>query len=66
MPGVLAEIYATLGDKDRAFYWLEHAYQHKYNLGFDGGLLWLKGNQFYGPLRADPRFADLVRRVGLP
>jgi TolB-like protein/DNA-binding winged helix-turn-helix (wHTH) protein/tetratricopeptide (TPR) repeat protein len=66
LPGTLAEIYSLLGDKDRAFYWLEDAYQHKYSLGADGGMLWLKGDPFYGPLHSDPRFADLVRRVGLP
>lgn len=65
-PGMLAEIYCLLGDKNRALYWLEDAYRHKYSLGADGGLLWLKGNPFYGPLRSDPRYADLVRRVGLP
>lgn len=66
LPGMLAEVYCLLGDKERAFYWLEDAYRHKYSLGSDGALLWLKGNPFYGPLRRDPRFADLVRRVGLP
>jgi TolB-like protein/Tfp pilus assembly protein PilF len=66
MPGILAEVYSTTGDKDRALYWLEDAYQHKYSLGSDGGLLWLKGNPMYAPLRSDPRFAEMVRRVGLP
>jgi TolB-like protein/DNA-binding winged helix-turn-helix (wHTH) protein len=66
LPGMLAEVYCLLGAKDRAFYWLEDAYRHKYSLGADGTLLWLKGNPFYAPLHADPRFADLVRRVGLP
>jgi TolB-like protein/DNA-binding winged helix-turn-helix (wHTH) protein len=66
VPGMMAEIYSLLGDKDRAFYWLEDAYRHKYSLGADGGMLWLKGNPFYVPLRSDPRIADLVRRVGLP
>jgi len=66
MPGTMAETYCLLGDKERAFFWLEDAYRHKYSLGADGGLLWLKGNPFYVPLRSDPRFADLVRRVGLP
>jgi TolB-like protein len=66
MPGMMAETYCLLGDKERAFFWLEDAYRHKYSLGADGGMLWLKGNPFYAPLRSDPRFADLVRRVGLP
>ena len=66
LPGMLAETYSLAGDKDRAFYWLEDAYRHKYSLGADGGLLWLKGNPFFVPLQSDPRFTDLVRRVGLP
>jgi len=66
VPGMLAEVYSLVGDKDRAFYWLEDAYRHQYSLGADGGLLWLKGNPFFVPLQSDPRFADLVRRVGLP
>ena len=63
---MLAEVYSLVRDKDRAFYWLDDAYRHKYSLGADGGLLWLKGNPFFGPLQSDPRFADLVRRVGFP
>jgi TolB-like protein/DNA-binding winged helix-turn-helix (wHTH) protein/tetratricopeptide (TPR) repeat protein len=66
VPGMLAEVYSLVGDKNRAFYWLEDAYRHQYSLGADGGLLWLKGNPFFVPLQSDPRFADLVRRVGLP
>ena len=66
MPTVLASFYSLVGDKDRAFYWLEDAYRHKDSTGADGGLLWLKGNPTYASLRSDPRFADLVRRVGLP
>ena len=66
IPGVLAEFYCLVGDSDRAFYWLEDAYRHKHSTGGDGGLLWLKGNPLYVPLRSDPRYADLVRRVGLP
>lgn len=60
-PYRLAEIYAALGDKDDAFAQLEQAYQahamHLCNLKVEPTL---------APLRADPRFADLLRRVGLP
>ncbi len=66
VPGMLAEVYSLVGDKNRALYWLEDAYRHQYSLGADGGLLWLKGNPFFVSLQSDPRFADLVRRVGLP
>ena len=66
MPGVLAEFYSLVGDKDRALYWLEDAYRHKHSTGADGGPLWLKGNPTYASLRSDPRFKVLLRRVGLP
>ena len=65
-PDILAEFYGVVGDKDRAFYWLEDAYRHKQRTGAGGGMLWLKGNPMYASLRSDPRYADLVRRVGLP
>jgi TolB-like protein/DNA-binding winged helix-turn-helix (wHTH) protein len=68
-PLTLADVYAALGNKDRAFYWLEDAYQH-YRWGYsdpaDGGMLWIKANGNYAPIRSDPRFKDLLRRVGLP
>jgi TolB-like protein/DNA-binding winged helix-turn-helix (wHTH) protein len=65
-PDILAEFYGVVGDKDRAFYWLEDEYRHKQLTGVGGGLLWLKGNPMYASLRTDPRYADLVRRLGLP
>ena len=65
MPTVLASFYSLVGDKDRAFYWLEDAYRHKHSTGADGGLMWLKATTD-APLRSDPRFKDLLRRVGLP
>ncbi len=68
-PLILAEAYAALGNKDRAFYWMEDAYQH-YRQGYsdpaDGGMMWLKEDNWLAPLRSDPRFKDLVKRVGLP
>jgi tetratricopeptide (TPR) repeat protein len=57
----IASVYAALGDKDQAFVWLEKAYQNR-----DGALILLKVSPSYDPLRLDPRFADLERRVGLP
>jgi tetratricopeptide (TPR) repeat protein len=64
-----AEAYVTIGDKDRAFYRLEKAYQHPdiveatSNAGLELiNTKWL----LLDPLRSDPRFKDLVRRVGLP
>jgi tetratricopeptide (TPR) repeat protein len=56
-----AIVYVGLNDKDEAFAWLEKAYEER-----DGSLPMLKVNPSLDPLRSDPRFADLVRRVGLP
>jgi hypothetical protein len=54
-------IYVGLGDKDRAFEWFEKAYQEKTE-----ELLMLKVEPQLDPVRSDPRFRDLVRRLGLP
>jgi predicted Zn-dependent protease len=57
----VALIYAALGEKDQAFTWLEKAYaEHAFVLAY------LKVEPMLDSLRSDPRFADLVRRVGLP
>ena len=55
-----AIIYGGLGDKDRAFQWLERSYQDHAN-----ELSQLKFDPLLDNLRSDPRFTDLVRRVGL-
>jgi tetratricopeptide (TPR) repeat protein len=57
---ILAMGYAALGDLDRAFACLERAFQAK-----SAGLIYLHLDPGYAPLRADPRFGDLVRRIGL-
>ena len=57
----VALIYTALGDKDQAFEWLNKAYDKRENW-----LVWLKLDPRWIPLRSDPRFVDLVRRVGLP
>jgi tetratricopeptide (TPR) repeat protein len=52
--------YIGMGNKDQAFAWLEKAYsQHSY------ALITLKVEPGYDSLRSDPRFQDLMRRVGL-
>ncbi|HVS82217.1 MAG TPA: protein kinase [Pyrinomonadaceae bacterium] len=57
----IALIYAGLGEKDQAFTWLEKAYEeHAFKMA------WLKVEPQWDSLRSDPRFADLLRRVGLP
>jgi eukaryotic-like serine/threonine-protein kinase len=57
----IAQLYADLGDKDQAFRWLNTAYQER-----DWQLLRLKTDFALDPLRSDPRYADLLRRIGLP
>ena len=65
LPGNLAIAYASLGDKDRAFYWLDQAYEHREMVSIDGGIFFLAAEPLYDPLRADTRFKALLRRVGL-
>ncbi|MGH9737682.1 MAG: tetratricopeptide repeat protein [Candidatus Acidiferrales bacterium] len=52
--------YLGLGDNDEAFFWLEQAYKEQSNM-----LQFVKVHPYFDPIRSDPRFADLVRRVGL-
>jgi TolB-like protein/DNA-binding winged helix-turn-helix (wHTH) protein/Flp pilus assembly protein TadD len=52
--------YLGLGDNEQALAWLERAYQEQSNL-----LQLIKVHPFFDPLRDDPRFVDLVHRVGL-
>jgi len=60
-PILLAELYAQQGDKDKAFYQLEKAYRAR-----DYEVLVIKIDPWLESLHADPRFADLIRRIGLP
>jgi DNA-binding winged helix-turn-helix (wHTH) protein/TolB-like protein len=56
----MAEIFAQLGNKDQAFVWLERAYEERYFM-----MMYLKVAPNFDPIRSDPRFAELLRRVGL-
>jgi len=57
----VALVYAGLEDKDQAFLWLEKACEERFNR-----LAYLKVEALWDPLRSDPRFAELLRRVGIP
>jgi len=56
-----ALVYAGLEDRDQAFTWLEKACEERFNR-----LAYVKVEALWDPLRSDPRFAELLRRIGLP
>ncbi len=59
-PVAIAYVYIGLGEKDQAFVWLEKAYQERSNY-----IAYLNVNPIGDSLRSDPRFDDMLRRVGL-
>ena len=59
-PGAFVNAYLGLGEKDQVFAWLNQAYQEHAN-----SLRFLKIDPAYDSVRNDPRFAELLRRVGL-
>ena len=58
---MIARLYSDVGDKEHAFQWLDTAYREH-----DGLLINLKTEFQWDPIRSDPRFAELIRKVGLP
>jgi TolB-like protein/Flp pilus assembly protein TadD len=60
-PCRFASIYAGLNDADRCFERLEQAYRLR-----SRSLAWLNVSREYTGLRSDPRFTDLIRRIGIP
>ncbi len=60
-PMAFAWIYLGLGEHDSTFYWLERSYDDRNHF-----LTWLNSEGIFDPLRSDPRFADLLRRMNFP
>ena len=60
-PEAIALVFAALGERDSMFAWLERAYEER-----TWSLYLLKVEPQFDGVRGDPRFVDLVRRVGLP
>ncbi len=58
-PFSFAMVHTALGDKDEAIAWLEKAYADR-----SPTIIWLKMEPLFDPLRTDPRFLDLLRRIG--
>ena len=60
-PLAQAGVYSALGERDAAFEWLQRACE-------DGsaGLMMLRVVPLWDPLRSDPRYDDLLRRIGFP
>ena len=56
----IAVVYASLGDHDQAFHWLDVAYRAR-----DGSLILLKTDPSLDVLREDPRFTELLRKMNL-
>ena len=54
-------VYSNVGDKDQAFQWLEKAYTERNTM-----LAFLKVHEVLDPLRSNPRFQDLLRRMNFP
>jgi serine/threonine-protein kinase len=56
-----AVVHVGLGENDQALNWLEKAYEERFNR-----LAYLRREPVWDPLRPDPRFTDLLRRINLP
>ena len=57
----MASVYAALGEADAAFDWLERAYERRSLM-----IRWIQVDPSFDSLRSDPRFQDLLRRIGFP
>ena len=55
----IAQVYASMGDRDQAFKWLNTGVTQQCDC-----MIWLRGEPWMESLRADPRYLDLIQRVG--
>jgi len=60
-PNEIATYYALMGDRDHTFEWLEKGYAER-----SGRMEYIKSEDSLDPFRSDPRYIDLLRRMGLP
>ena len=60
-PVTLSLVYFLLGEKDEAFRYLEQGYEQR-----DWMMIFLQAFPSFDPMRSDPRFAAICRRMGLP
>jgi len=58
-PSLIGAVYAGLGEKDKAFEWLTKAYEEH-----SGQIVWIKVDPFYKNLRSDPRYKELLKKIG--
>jgi TolB-like protein len=59
-PTYFGMLFAGMGDRDKAMTWLEKAYQERAD-----GLTWLNVEPMLDDVRSDPRFQELIRKIGL-
>lgn len=60
LPAFMVWIYASLGDADGAFEWLEKCYEER-----DTWMFWFKYIPEFDKIRSDPRFDDMLKRLNL-
>jgi serine/threonine protein kinase/tetratricopeptide (TPR) repeat protein len=60
-PNEIALHYALMGDRDHTFEWLEKGYAER-----SGRMEYIKREDFLEPFHSDPRYVDLLKRMGLP
>jgi hypothetical protein len=60
-PYEIATMYALMEDRDHTFEWLEKAYAER-----SGRMEYIKMEDFFEPFHSDPRYIDMLRRMGFP